>query len=240
MTIAPDAPTIDANAIDTAAMADRVVAQVERWLDESAGLPVDRAAQQLAGVLGDPGGLAFTVGFIDGVIRPEDTRIAARNFARLARDVPRFLPLYLQLAVRLGAIAAVIVPPIVIPIVRWALRKMVGHLVIDATDAKLGRAIEKLRSKGARLNINLLGEAVLGEREAARRLDGTQKLLGRDPTSTTCRSRSRRPSRRTRPGRSTRPSPASSSASLRSTSRPARRARRSSSTSTWRSTATST
>ncbi len=179
MTIAPDAPTIDANAIDTAVMADRVVAQVERWLDESAGLPVDRAAQQLAGVLGDPGGLAFTVGFIDGVIRPEDTRIAARNFARLARDVPRFLPLYLQLAVRLGAIAAVIVPPIVIPIVRWALRKMVGHLVIDATDAKLGRAIEKLRSKGARLNINLLGEAVLGEHEAARRLDGTKKLLAR-------------------------------------------------------------
>ena len=160
-------------------MADRVVDLVQRWLDESAGLPVDRAAQQLAGVLGDTGGLAFTVGFIDGVIRPEDTRIAARNFARLARDVPRFLPLYLQLAVRLGAVAAVIAPPIIIPIVRWALRKMVGHLVIDATDRKLGKAIQKLRSRGARLNINLLGEAVLGEHEAARRLEGTTKLLAR-------------------------------------------------------------
>ena len=36
------------------------------------------------------------------------------------------------------------------------------------------------REDGFRLNINLLGEAVLGEAEAARRTESTRKLLARD------------------------------------------------------------
>jgi RHH-type proline utilization regulon transcriptional repressor/proline dehydrogenase/delta 1-pyrroline-5-carboxylate dehydrogenase len=63
--------------------------------------------------------------------------------------------------------------------VRAALRSMVGHLLVDATDGRLGRAVGRIRSPGARLNFNLLGEAVLGEREAERRLDGTRRLLMR-------------------------------------------------------------
>ena len=50
---------------------DHVVALVRRWLAESAEHPVDPAAERLAGVLKDPNGLAFTVGFVDGVMRPE-------------------------------------------------------------------------------------------------------------------------------------------------------------------------
>ena len=57
---------------------------------------------------------------------------------------------------------------------------MVGHLVLDATPEKLGPAIATLRESGNRLNLNLLGEAVLGEDEANRRLQGTHEFLARD------------------------------------------------------------
>ena len=57
---------------------------------------------------------------------------------------------------------------------------MVGHLVVDATPKHLDKTLAKLRADGVRLNINLLGEAVLGEREANRRLQGTRELLARD------------------------------------------------------------
>ncbi|MDQ2797928.1 MAG: bifunctional proline dehydrogenase/L-glutamate gamma-semialdehyde dehydrogenase, partial [Actinomycetota bacterium] len=156
------------------------IALVRHWLTESAKVPADRAATHLAGVLKDPKGLAFTVGFVDGVIRPEDPRVAARKFAELARDVPRFLPWHLRAAVRAGGAAGLVAPALVIPLVRRVLRSMVGHLIVDATDAKLGRAIAQLRKPGVRLNINLLGEAVLGRKEAARRLKGTLDLLARD------------------------------------------------------------
>ncbi len=74
---------------------------------------------------------------------------------------------------------APVLPKVVVPIARRVLREMVGHLIVDATDAKLGPAIAKIKRDGVRLNVNLLGEAVLGEKEASRRLEGTERLLAR-------------------------------------------------------------
>ncbi|TGY78010.1 proline dehydrogenase family protein, partial [Cellulomonas shaoxiangyii] len=159
---------------------DDAVALVRRWLDASADEPVDRAAQQLADVLADPDGLAFTVGFVDRVVRPEDDAVAARELAALASRAPSFLAPHLRLGVRAGAVAARVAPGLVVPVVRRALRAMVGHLLVDASDARLGAAIARLRRPGVQLNLNLLGEAVLGRREADRRLAGIRALVERE------------------------------------------------------------
>ena len=53
-------------------LADETIKLVRHWLTEGAKVPVDASAAQLAGVLKDPNGLDFTVGFVVGVIRPED------------------------------------------------------------------------------------------------------------------------------------------------------------------------
>ena len=165
--------------LEAAALAEETIGLVRHWLTEAAKVPVDASAEQLAGVLKDPNGLDFTVGFVDGVVRPEDLQVAARNLAALAPKVPAFLPWYMRSAVRLGGAMAPVLPQVVIPIARRVLREMVGHLIVDATDAKLGPAIAKIRKDGIKLNVNLLGEAVLGEHEASRRLEGTHKLLAR-------------------------------------------------------------
>lgn len=161
-------------------LADDAIALVRQWLEASRTEKVDASAERLAGVLRDPNGLDFTVGFVDGVVRPEDTRVAARNLAELTPLIPSFLPLPLKAAIRLGALAAPLVPTIVVPVARFALRTMVRHLIVDATDRRLGRAIARIRgTEGSRLNVNLLGEAILGKKEAARRLAGTRRLLSR-------------------------------------------------------------
>ena len=170
---------VDADVPQAKALADEAIALVRRWLTEASKVPVDASAQQLAGVLKDPNGLEFTVGFVDGVVRPEDLNVAARNLAKLAPKVPAFLPWYMRSAVALGGTMAPVMPQVVIPIARKVLREMVGHLIVDATDAKLGPAIAKIRKDGIKLNVNLLGEAVLGEHEASRRLEGTHTLLAR-------------------------------------------------------------
>ena len=177
-----DAPTYDepAGLDELTALAPDVEATVRRWLEVSASVPPDRSAQRLAGILKDPEGLGFTVGFIDGVVRPEDARVAARNLGALARDVPAFLPWWQRTGVRLGALVGRLAPWLVIPLVRRTLRSMVGHLLVDARERQLGRAISRIRRDGVRLNLNLLGESVLGEREATRRLEGTHRLLARD------------------------------------------------------------
>ncbi|SDR07435.1 L-proline dehydrogenase [Curtobacterium sp. UNCCL20] len=161
-------------------LADQSVALVRQWLAEAETYPVDGSAKQLAGVLADPAGLDFAVGFVDGVVRPEDLGVAARKLRAIAPNAPGFLPAALRGLVRLGGGMAPVLPGVVVPIARRVLRNMVGHLIVDATDAKLGPAIAKIKRDGVRLNVNLLGEAVLGEGEAARRLEGTHKLLARD------------------------------------------------------------
>ena len=156
------------------------VALARRWVEESAHVSPDRAARHLADVLKDPHGLEFTVRFVDEVIRPEDPATAARALSELSRGIPDFLPPHLRAAVALGGRLGPRFPHLVVPAARRALRAMVGHLVVDADDEALGRAIARLRRPGIRLNLNLLGETVLGEEEASRRFEGTLALLARD------------------------------------------------------------
>ncbi|MBD7919641.1 bifunctional proline dehydrogenase/L-glutamate gamma-semialdehyde dehydrogenase [Cellulomonas sp. Sa3CUA2] len=165
---------------DTATHAEAVVALVRRWLTQAADAPVDPAARQLAALLREPDGLAFAVGFVDGVVRPEDHTVAARRLHERAARPPAFLPPPLRVALRVGGALAPTLPGVVVPVARRVLRHLVGHLVVDATDRRLGATIARLRRDGTRLNVNLLGEAVLGGREAARRLAGTRRLLARD------------------------------------------------------------
>ncbi|WP_026818402.1 proline dehydrogenase family protein [Arthrobacter castelli] len=175
-------------------LADDVVSMVRRWLhlpdDMTAPEPVQltsakasRSAALLAEVLKDPAGLDFTLGFVDRVIRPEDLGVAAHELSRLAAEVPRFLPWYMRAAVKLGGLMGPAVPWLVVPIARRALRSMVEHLIVDARPHKLADSIATLQGdddSGIRLNLNLLGEAVLGESEADARLEGTKQLLARD------------------------------------------------------------
>ena len=163
-------------------LADESVDLVRRWIDPAnpAKQRTDPAAKRLAHLLKDPTGLDFTIGFVDRVIRPDDTRVAAHNLRALASRTPKFLPLHLRALVKLGAFFSVLLPGLVVGVAGWSLRRMVGHLIIDARPKELGKAIAKLRADGDRLNLNLLGEAVLGDGEAARRLAGTRELLERD------------------------------------------------------------
>ncbi|MDR0782747.1 MAG: bifunctional proline dehydrogenase/L-glutamate gamma-semialdehyde dehydrogenase [Propionibacteriaceae bacterium] len=158
----------------------QAIALTRRWVDEAQGFPVTGSAALLAELLKDPGGLPFAVGFVDEVVRPEDNRVAAASLALLAQSPPRSLPTYLKLGLKLGGWLAPVLPGLIVPIARWMLRGLVGHLIMDARAAKLTAKIAQVRDERTSLNLNLLGEAVLGQREADARLQGIIGLLGRD------------------------------------------------------------
>lgn len=164
--------------------ADDAVALVRRWLADvdrarAAGAKPDANAQRLAGLLQDEGGLDFAIGFVDRVARPDDLGVAARNLEQLARSIPSFLPWPLRVLIAIGGPLARLLPWPIVPIARRVLRGVVGHLVVDATPSRLARTLDRLRGEGDRLNINLLGEAVLGDTEADRRLAGITALVKR-------------------------------------------------------------
>lgn len=163
-------------------LADESVALVRKWLATPPSEGAKKGSQSaalLAEVLKDQRGLDFTIGFVDRVVRPEDLGVAARNLALLAKEAPTFLPWYMKAGVRIGGILAPALPAVVVPVARAILRQMVAHLIVDARPQQLGASIARLRHDHTRLNINLLGEAVLGDKEADARLAGTKELLER-------------------------------------------------------------
>ena len=160
--------------------ADQTVALVRDWLARSRDHRIGRSARLLADMLRDPDGLAFLTDFVDGVVRPEDARAAAASLRRVVARDHAFLPAYQRAALAVGAAASHVAPRLVVGVSRRVVRAMVGHLIVDATDRRLGPALARLRERGSRLNLNLLGEAVLGAKEADRRLARTRALLARD------------------------------------------------------------
>ncbi|RRD46433.1 proline dehydrogenase family protein [Tessaracoccus sp. OH4464_COT-324] len=164
--------------LDEDVLTDAAVSRVKRWLARPKKQR-DKSAQRLAALLQDRDGLQFAIDFVDRVIRPEDGRVSAKEFARLSGKAPRFLENHLRLGVRAGGIAARVAPAVVVPAAKAAMRQMVSHLVIDATEHKLTKHLRRLRETGVTLNVNLLGEAVLGRQEADHRLAGTETLLSR-------------------------------------------------------------
>ena len=165
---------------DLWALGERAIIRARRWADESAFEPTPRSAKLLSRILADPDGLTFTTRFVDDVVRPADLDVASAAMKRLSAGRKNFLPPALAAAMGLGSTASLLAPRTVTAVARRVFREIVGDLVVDATDKGLGPALARLRQGGHRLNVNLLGEAVLGEKEASHRLAEVSRLVTRE------------------------------------------------------------
>lgn len=179
-----DAYTPVSNASDLDQAVDAAIARARHWLsltDNAASKKEGAATEQLAALVRDEDGIRFTMGFVDRVARPADNAVAAKELSKLANPFKTSLPAFIggvdKGLVGLGSIAAPLLPSVVMPLARKRLQQMVGHLVLDAEGKTLNALLEQAREEGHQLNLNLLGEAVLGETEAQSRLERTRQLL---------------------------------------------------------------
>ncbi len=155
---------------------------VERWIARSTELEsrADRVSmERLRDLVLDDRGVEFVMGFVDRVARPEDHAVAATQLSGLVAEgsLPSFLSPIDRVLLRAGAQLAPYLPRVVIPLARRRMRSIVGHLVAPADPQPLAKHLESQRSDGYQVNVNLLGEAVLGEREAEARLQRLIELL---------------------------------------------------------------
>lgn len=180
------------NSTDLEDVLAAAINRAHSWLAETnnaASKKEAKSTEQLAALVRDKDGIAFTMGFVDRVARPEDNNVAAKELANLASPwsknslLPDFIGLVDKGLVTAGSLAAPILPGVVMPLARKRLRQMVGHLVLDAEGKALNAKLAEAKRDGFQLNLNLLGEAVLGEDEAISRLERTRQLL-RNPNVT--------------------------------------------------------
>lgn len=159
---------------DPLAVVHPAIELVGRWLADAAAHESrrsQRTMRRLEGVVVDPDGLAFVMAFIDRVARPDDDRVAATQLRAVVEGstLPGFLSPIDRLLLRAGARLGPLLPQLVMPLARLRMRAIVGHLVAPADAVRLADHVGRQRADGWASNVNLLGEAVLGDEEAARR-----------------------------------------------------------------------
>ena len=159
------------------ALAGRLLAEANDNLRGRQG----RQGQRIARLLDDPEGVSFVLALTDEALRIRDRRRAARHLRSLAAALsePAFLGRFDRLALSVGLVAADRLPAVVMPLVKARVRAELAPFVRAAGGRALGRYIAGRRRQGTRVNLNLLGEAVLGDEEAGRRLLSVEQLLAR-------------------------------------------------------------
>ena len=171
--------------IDATLKIEETVALVAQWLDntqQTETINERRQSKRLSALISDPEGVAFTMDFVDRVARHRDNKAAANQLSRLTRErkLPSFLNFFDKNMLRIGASIAPFLPNLVMPLARFRMRSLIGHLVVDAENEPMHKHLNKRKEEGYDCNVNLLGEAVLGEAEAEKRFKQTLALIS-DP-----------------------------------------------------------
>ncbi len=140
-----------------------------------------RQGRRINRLLQQPQGLSFILTLTDEVLRIRDRRRAARRFQDLVRKQSdlSFLGPIDRTMLSVGNALASRLPRLVMPLVSWRVRTELSGFVISADGGSLARHIARRKQQGIRVNVNLLGEAVLGDAEAEARLTSVVALLRR-------------------------------------------------------------
>ncbi len=165
MTIAPERPPVaapaEARAQDLLATALAGTTRAER-----------RRARKLGRLLADDAGRDLLLDLTDQVLRIRDRKRAARRLRDLVRGgVPRSLGFIDGMGLRmLGAIAPY-APRLAERAVDWRVNQETAGVILPGEDAPLTTYLARRRADGFRLNVNVLGEAILGDDEADARFE---------------------------------------------------------------------
>jgi RHH-type proline utilization regulon transcriptional repressor/proline dehydrogenase/delta 1-pyrroline-5-carboxylate dehydrogenase len=139
-------------------------------------------ARKLARMMADPHGKELTIALADQAFRSRRPERIADQLAHLLEryGVPQYMDWWERVALLLGGAMAHYLPSLVVPPIVNRLRHETQNVILPGEEEDLRRYLAERRSAGLRLNLNQLGEAILGEAEAARRLDAYLALLARD------------------------------------------------------------
>ncbi len=163
-------------------LGERAVALAADLLQEAAALqtPAEHAqAQKLARMMDDPHGKALTIALADQAFRCQRPERIADQLGYLLEKygAPRYMEWWERAALSLGAVMAHYLPSLVVPPIIARLRQETQSVILPAEEEDLKRYLAERRQDGTRLNLNQLGEAILGEAEARRRLEAYLALL---------------------------------------------------------------
>ncbi len=131
-----------------------------------------RAQAELFRMMRDPIGKVFTTSMTDECFRSHKNARVANQLVFLLKQlgVPKYLGWQKRLSLKAFQILGEKLSFLLVPLATSTLRKATAKVILPGDKRALKKHMAKRRLEGVRLNLNHLGEAILGEEEAKRRL----------------------------------------------------------------------
>jgi len=172
---------LDPGAVDVAAEAVAFAAGLQRLALAMRRRDEARELARFARMMDDAAGRVLTTELTDQALRATAPARVADQLRHLlrARGLPRYLPWVDRLALRVFAAVGGVAPRLSVPLVLKRVEAEMRRFVLPGEPEALTAALAQRRRGGARLNLNQLGEAILGEDEAEARLGRYLQALAR-------------------------------------------------------------
>lgn len=141
-----------------------------------------RLERRLMRLMRDEAGRRLTLAFTDQALRPSRQERVAEQLKYLLRreGIPNYFSRWERLQLSAFKAVGTLAPGWVVPRVIDKLEDEVARVTLPAQEPELSRSIAKSVARGARVNLNHLGEAILGDAEARKRHETYLKTLARD------------------------------------------------------------
>jgi RHH-type proline utilization regulon transcriptional repressor/proline dehydrogenase/delta 1-pyrroline-5-carboxylate dehydrogenase len=131
-----------------------------------------RMQKRFARMMKDPLGKAFTTMMTDQCFRTNNPKRIANQLCYLLgkMGVPKYLSWIDQLMLRGFRVFGPLFPQLFVPLTKYAIRRETSSVILPGEPVALARHIKQRQLQGIKVNLNHLGEAILGEEEAKKRL----------------------------------------------------------------------
>lgn len=135
--------------------------------------PQERRQQaELARMISHPDDKATLVEMTDQAFRTHSPARVADQLTHIldVQGIPRFFSPLEQTMLRGFQTFGGYLPGVAVPLVKDRMRQETANVILPAEEQPLREHLDARRRSGLRMNVNFLGEALLGEKEAGRRL----------------------------------------------------------------------
>jgi RHH-type proline utilization regulon transcriptional repressor/proline dehydrogenase/delta 1-pyrroline-5-carboxylate dehydrogenase len=131
-----------------------------------------RQQRELERVMQNPGDKVTLIQMTDQAFRSRKARRAAEQLTHIldVQGVPRFFSTFDRLMLKGFQSFGSYLPGVSVPMVKEKMRAETANVILPAEPELLTKHLEQRRKSGVRMNVNYLGEALLGEDDAERRL----------------------------------------------------------------------
>ena len=140
-----------------------------------------KQGEKMAEMMADPLGKIMTISLSDQAFRSHNPARINDQIRHLIEGygVPNYLAGWEQAALGLGTRVGELLPQLVVPFITAKLKSETQNVILSGEEKPFRAYLDKRHADGTRLNLNYLGEAILGETEAARRQKSYLNLLAR-------------------------------------------------------------